>query len=289
MIKKMLLVDVPTTSARHKTLFFIFSYIIIIAVAAGHAASAPQHVTYSFTLTNLTARVADEVHFWTYAPIGQINLQTSVPYRLIQDDLGNQVLHFTFNNIPPYGAQIIQIEAGITPAVQATPDIRPYLKAEPFCEADAPAIRTLAKQLQGQTAKETVENIYRWVADNVRFVGYLKEPRGALSALQYKEGDCTEYMYLFVALCRANKISARGIGGYLAGNSPVLKANNYHNWAECYLDGAWQLVDPQRKVFMKDQNRYIPLHVIGEAPENPITGPNKFAYKGEGIEIRMNQ
>jgi transglutaminase-like putative cysteine protease len=273
-------------SAKLKIILFICLVTAIVATSA-HAATRPIH--YGFTITNTGSTVAKEVHFWTYAPIGQINLQTSAPYQLITDDLGNQILHFTFNNIAPYAAQIITIEAGINLEALATQDTKAYLKAEPFCEADDPDMRALAKELRGATARQTVENIYKWVSTNVRYAGYLKEPRGALYALKHKEGDCTEYMYLFVALCRADKIPARGIGGYLAGKNPVLKPDAYHNWAECYLDGAWRIIDPQRKVFMGDQALYIPLHIIGAAPKNPISGPYKFAYRGEGIHIEMNK
>jgi hypothetical protein len=273
-------------SAKLKIIFFICLVAIGVAMTL-HAAIRPIH--YGFTITNTGSSVAKEVHFWTYAPIGQINLQTSVPYQLITDDLGNQILHFTFNNIPPYAARIITIEAGINLTAQANRDTKPYLQAEPFCEVDDPAIVELARRLKGSTTIKTVENIFQWVSNNVRYTGYLKNPRGALYALKHKQGDCTEYMYLFVALCRANKIPARGIGGYLANSSPMLRPDAYHNWAECYVDGTWRIIDPQRKIFMADQAPYIPLHVIGDAPRNPIAGPYKFAFKGEGIQIEMNK
>ena len=275
--------------AKHRQIAVIFLIALIAATTAIslHAATRPIH--YGFTITNTGNAVAKEVHFWTYAPIGQSSLQTSVPYQLIKDDLGNQILHFTFNNIAPYAAQIITIQAGINPTWRDIQDTKRYLIAEPFCEVDDPSIGALAKKLQGPTARQTVENIYHWVSTNVLYAGYLKNPRGALYALKHKEGDCTEYMYLFVALCRADKIPARGIGGYLAGRNPVLKPDAYHNWAECYIDGAWRIIDPQRKVFMPELARYIPLHVIGDAPKNPISGPYKFAYKGEGIQIEMNK
>jgi len=263
--------------------------IALIAIGAAislQAATRPIH--YSFTITNTGSFVAKEAHFWTYAPIGQTSLQSSAPYQLITDDLGNQILHFSFNNIPPYAAQIITIEAGIKSNTQANQDTRPYLKSESFCEADDPAIRSLAQELKATTPLKTVENIYHWVSTNMKYAGYLKNPRGALYALKHKQGDCTEYMYLFVALCRSNKIPARGIGGYLAGSNPVLKPDAYHNWAECSIDGAWRLIDPQRKVFMGDQALYIPLHVIGDAPKNPIAGPYRFRYEGEGIQVVMN-
>jgi transglutaminase-like putative cysteine protease len=272
-------------SAKLKIIFFI-CLVALVAAAPLHAANRPIH--YSFTITNTGSSVAKEAHFWTYAPIGQSSLQTSVPYQLITDDLGNQILHFTFNNIPPYAARIITIEAGINPAASnASTNTKPYLKVEPYCEADNPAITELAGKLKGSTKIKTVENIFQWVSNNVRYTGYFKNPRGALYALKHKQGDCTEYMYLFVALCRANKIPARGIGGYLASRNPILKPDAYHNWAECSIDGTWKIIDPQRKIFMGDQALYIPLHIIGDAPKNPISGPYRFRYEGEGIQVTM--
>jgi transglutaminase-like putative cysteine protease len=276
-------------STAPKRIFFIFLICVIAVSAIISVQAALRPIHYGFTITNTGSSVAKQVHFWTYAPIGQTRLQSSAPYQLITDDLGNQILHFTFNNIPPYGAQIVTIEASVSSPVRANQDTKVYLRTEPFCEAGDPAIRSLAKELQGPTTKQTVENIYKWVSTNVKYAGYLKNPRGALYALKHKEGDCTEYMYLFVALCRANKIPARGIGGYLANSNPVLKPNAYHNWAESYINGAWRIIDPQRKVFMGDQALYIPLHIIGAASKNPIAGPYKFAYKGEGIQIEMNK
>ena len=272
-----------------KKILFIFFICLMAICAMVSAQAALRPIHYSFTITNTGNTVAKEVHFWTYAPIGQINLQTSAPYQLITDDLGNQILHFTFTDIPPYATQIITIQAGFNPAIQVNQDTRAYLKAEPFCEADDPVIVELAGKLKGATTIKTVENIFQWVSTNVRYAGYLKNPRGALYALKYKEGDCTEYMYLFVALCRANKIPARGIGGYFGNSNPVLKPDAYHNWAECYIDGAWKMVDPQKGIFTPEPARYIALHIIGDAPKNPIAGPYKFAYKGEGIQIEMNR
>jgi transglutaminase-like putative cysteine protease len=174
-----------------KKILFIFLICLtaIGAVISTQATTRPVH--YSFTITNTGSTVAKEVHFWTYAPLGQNSLQTSVPYQLVTDDLGNQILHFTFNNIPPYAARIITIQAGINPSDQANQDTSLFLKAEPFCEVADPAIMELAGKLKGSTTIETVENIFQWVSTNVRYAGYLKNARGALYALKHREGDCT--------------------------------------------------------------------------------------------------
>jgi transglutaminase-like putative cysteine protease len=260
----------------------------------------PRYIRYSYTVKNMTNHVAKEVHFWTYAPVKKtptqkcIDLKASDPYKLITDDLGNQILHFTLNDIPPYASKIISIETNLKLADKKPNRFslrgkKTYLKAEEYCEADDPAIIQQAKQLRGAETTKTAENIFRWVSNTVQYTGYIENPRGALYALKEKKGDCTEFMYLFVALSRANKIPARNIGGYVVTDNAVLRPTAYHNWAEFYDEGTWRIADPQRKVFMQNQSRYIAMHVIGESPKNPIGVAYRFKYEGQGIKVRMNK
>ena len=96
-------------------------------------------------------------------------------------------------------------------------------------------------------------------------------------------------MYLFVALCRANGMAARGIGGYVCSENTVLKPNDYHNWAEFYQDGAWRIADPQKKVFAQNQSDYIGMRVIGKSQKNPIGKFHRFRFEGKGLKVKMNQ
>lgn len=259
----------------------------------------PRYIRYSYTAKNMTNRLVREAHFWTYAPVKRtptqkcVTIKASHPYKLITDALGNQILSFTLTDIPPYGTQIISIEANLKladkPNRLSIKGKKRYLKAEEYCEADDPAIIQQAKQLRGSETKKIAENTFRWVANTVQYAGYVENPRGALYALQEKKGDCTEFMYLFVALSRANKIPARGIGGYVVTDNAILRPTGYHNWAEFYDKGAWRLADPQRRVFMQNQSRYIAMHVIGESPKNPIGVAYRFKYEGQGIKVRMNK
>jgi len=95
-------------------------------------------------------------------------------------------------------------------------------------------------------------------------------------------------MYLFAALCRANNIPARGIGGYISTQNKILKPGDYHNWAEFYLDGTWRISDPQNKVFMKDQANYIAMRLINASTDSSIEPFNKFRFKGAGLKVKMN-
>ena len=265
---------------------------------AKKAYSIPRQVQYSFTLRNKTNRLIKKAEFWAYAPVKQTSTQlcdniiSSHPYQMITDDLGNQVLHFTVNDFPPYATKIIQIKARVLLSDKPVPatvrDIKPYLKAEKYIESDDPGLSNAAEKLNSSSRLKTAENIFHWVAGNVQYAGYIKKNRGALYALSHKKGDCTEFMYLFTALCRAVKIPARCIGGYIAKESSILKPGYYHNWAQFYENGAWRISDPQNKVFMKEYSNYIAMRIIEQKPNNQMLEFNRFRVQGDGMEVKMN-
>jgi transglutaminase-like putative cysteine protease len=95
-------------------------------------------------------------------------------------------------------------------------------------------------------------------------------------------------MALFVALCRAAGIPARGIGGYVVKQDKIVKPEDYHNWAEFYHDGTWQLADPQEKKFMEDEQNYIAMRVIGKSSGNFLTDNSRFMVSGNNIKVKMN-
>ena len=60
-------------------------------------------------------------------------------------------------------------------------------------------------------------------------------------ALKTKNGDCTEYAELMIALCRAKGIPARIVNGMVVVNA----TNPRHNWVEIYLKQyGWIGFDP---------------------------------------------
>ena len=260
--------------------------------------SIPKQIHFSFTLQNTSARIIKKAEFWTYAPVKQtatqkcVQVKSSHPYQLVTDDLGNQLLHFTFNDLPPYAAKIISIKTDLLLSKYTRPlpenQLQRYLGPEKYIESDDADINRLAQKLKASESVKTAQNIYRWVADNVRYAGYVKNTRGARYALTHKKGDCTEFANLFVALCRADRIPARIIGGYVLKNSAVVKPASYHNWAEFYLDGVWNAVDPQNMVFMQNRSDYIAMRIISATAETSLPAVNRFGSKGEGLKVSMN-
>jgi len=256
-----------------------------------------RRLQYALTVQNPSNRLVETATLHAYAPVRQtatqkcLALETSHTSELTVDELGNQVLHFAFDPLPPFSTRIVTIRATLAlseaPNTQeeASPDR--FLSPEPLIEADHPEIRRLAQTLAGPTPAETVRNVFDWVASNIRYAGYLKDDRGALYALRTRQGDCTEYMSLFVALCRASGIPARGMAGYVTAESSILRPNEYHNWAEVWADGTWKLADPQRKVFAADQATYVAVALLSEHNESPVPRGRRFRLRGEGLTAHM--
>jgi transglutaminase-like putative cysteine protease len=264
--------------------------------AAGYTIA--KNVQYSYTLQNQTNRVIEKAEFWAHAPVKQTanqrcqDLTANYPFQLNTDHYGNQVLHFTFEKLAPYASRIITIKANlmvsrIANPISAGPEASDLLP-EKYIESDHPEIRRAAEKLQESDAIKTINAVFGWVASQVRYSGYAAQDRGALYALQHKKGDCTEYMDLFVALCRANGLPARRIGGYISPQNAVLKARDYHNWGEFYLDGTWQIADPQNNVLMQNQDDYIAMRILRASADSPLGTYNRFRVKGEGLKARMN-
>lgn len=260
--------------------------------------SIPRQIQYQFTLQNKTSRLITNAEFWAHAPVKQtptqrcLQIESSYPYELITDSFGNQILKFTFDEFPPYATSIIAVKTELllstTPNAPAVPDVQTFLGPEKYIESDNLELRRLAQTLKAATPFKTTENIFAWVAGHVRYAGYLPKARGALYALQNRKGDCTEFMYLFAALCRANNIPARCIGGYICTQNKNLKPGDYHNWAEFYLDGAWRISDPQNKVFMKDPSNYIAMRLLNPSTDSFLSPFNKFRFEGAGLKVKMN-
>ncbi len=257
-----------------------------------------RHVQYSFTLRNQSDNLQKNIRFSVRAPVRQTSSQlcnkvkSPHEYQLETDTVGNQTMLFNFEQMPPYSTKIVQISASIslaqTPNRLPEKDLNIYLEPQPYCESDHPEIKQIAAGLVKGEPIETAESIYKWVSSNINYAGYLKHPRGALYALTHKKGDCTEFMYLFTALCRASHIPARCIGGYICAKDTILRPVGYHNWSEFYIDGRWWTCDPQNKVFRKDGDRYLALRIIAPPAAENEGQFELFSVNGTDLKVKMN-
>ena len=235
----------------------------------------------------------------TYAPIELTGAQhctrieSSHPYSLVTDSGGNRVLQFTFETFPPYASKIVSLRATLmlaaTPVALAETEKDRY--TAPFVNNDANdiEIRQLAVRLKSDNLRTTAANLYRWIADNIAYSGYSSDEKGAHYALSKKQGDCTEFADLFVALARAVDIPARRVSGYLAPESGVLKPTNFHDWAEFYDNGVWRIADAQQRNFDAHYPDYVAMRIHDHSPQSgPIGGFYRFSVQGKGLKVKMD-
>lgn len=119
-----------------------------------------------------------------------------------------------------------------------------YLKPSQYIESDSPQIIQKANELTSNIHGDynKAKAIFEYVNYNMTYdISPQYRNKGALSALQTKRGVCEDYVTLYIALCRASGIPARGITGFLAESvnlgTTVDATNIYHTWAEVYLQG----------------------------------------------------
>ncbi len=254
---------------------------------------------YDFTISNTTSRAIKGVELLASTPrpktTTQLCRKNSIdqPSKVIQDGAGNTHFKLQWDLIPPYTTKIVslasQIDIWEQPRRSASSPLPADLASEPFIETDHALIKEMAGRLKAKSNRETAQRIYDWVVENIHYAGYVKNSRGALYALKHRNGDCTEFATLFVALCRANGVPARYLGGFVSSKSAVLTLGGYHNWAQFYSDGRWHLADPQRKIFMDDEaaSAYIAYKII--RPSEGIEDALLTNIKGEGLKVRANR
>ncbi len=258
-----------------------------------------RQVRYSFTLKNGTNTIRRNIHFLVYAPVKQTATQVcrktdaSFPYEIVTDGLGNQILCFSFKTFAPYETKIVEIQSSLSMAASADKthsDIDPsvFLKPEPYVDSIHPDITEKARTFATNRPEETVKALHDWTYTHLRYNGYTADERGARFALRHRSGDCTEYMDLLCALCRASGIPCKRIGGYICNKNSVLKASAYHNWIEFFNGRKWILVDPSNPTFTVNPENYIASRIISSFFRNMMQQNDRFRIIGDGIKATMN-
>lgn len=293
--------------SRPKTIRFYASLLSIALLAAGicwwaiHLANPPADtritIRYSLDVQNTTNRPLKQAKISLFAPVSRTSTQqcsqnsASHPFVLTTAASGNQALEIQWDMIAPHATKIVSIQSQLNiwrdPQKIGQKDLGPFLQPEPLIESEDPSVRALAEKLTKKNRTQTVRNIFEWVADNIEYSGYVRRNRGARYALAYRRGDCTEYASLFVALCRANKIPARPVGGFICPRSMAVDLNDYHNWAEFYLNGRWRTADPQNNKFMTDESQYIAFEIIQPSQSPPSLLVSKI--EGAGLEVKFKR
>lgn len=114
-------------------------------------------------------------------------------------------------------------------------EARPWLRATKYAEADDPNLRTVARELRGDS--NDVPRIIRRTLARLREIQRRQKGRcaalGAAEALE-KQGSCTSNANLAAALLRANGIPARILAGYPSWSGPLQTHYTVEAWVPGY-------------------------------------------------------
>jgi transglutaminase-like putative cysteine protease len=255
-------------------------------------------VKYSFTVKNPSGHPIERSVLQINVPTRLSTFQqlaalkATEPYQIAKDEQGNERMMFIIENLPPYASRRITISASVNLSERANPldtiQSDAYLADEKLVDLSSPGVQRIASGLQADAPMVTADRIYRWITTNIKKSSYVKDDLGAQYALTEKSGDCTEFMYLFSALARANGIPTRNVAGFVARENRVLRPTDYHNWNEAYIDGEWYLVDTEKQVFMEKSADYIAMRVINNTkPNQPVNSQSFFSASAE-LQVSMN-
>ena len=255
-----------------------------------------KQLRYSFEVRNTGSDFIKQSKFSAFAPVAQtssqkvIGIEASLPFEMETDKHGNQLMHFSLEGLPPFGTKVIVITVEMAMSAkpnQLSVEVDRYNGDHDFLQINHPDIVATSTRLH-ELGDEDSKAVFDWVSSHVSYSGFDPEDRGALFALEEARGDCTEYSYLSAALLRAQGTPTRVLGGFvLAGDTNVLRASAYHNWAEVLEDHRWKISDAQKGAFDEQYENYIAFRVI-EPGAKSMSNSHRFLAFDPRLEVMMN-
>lgn len=167
------------------------------------------------------------------------------------------------------------------------PDPEPWLAEERFLEKDAPEIQKVARSIVGRDDLDTLRQIVAYVGKTLTYAKDDPADVGALAVLRKKQGVCSGFADLFVALCRAKGIPARCCTGYVATTRDPL-----HRWAEAFIRNVgWVPFDPTHIAagatrFETMRVHYVYLNLLRTDPVIRNGNVASYVYWGEPARMR---
>jgi transglutaminase-like putative cysteine protease len=229
-------------------------------------------VCFHHTLHNRTDRELRDVRVYlpvpqsdAYQRIADFRVERDTPVHITNrtDGFGNKLKRVTIGSIPP-GASVrvgfsctvalsepmkVDLGRAATDVVEPSPQDRElYTRDHPIFGLATPVIAEAAKKLLREHPEpaERARAVHDLVASTIRYDGGGGwDP--APQVLERKRGSCTEFTYVFCALCRATGIPTRLVGASIfpANSRAPFVDKGHHRWAQAFLpELGWVDFDP---------------------------------------------
>lgn len=250
-----------------------------------------------YSVRNRGPQVLRDVEVGIYVPLLRTATQEATrltatrQFELRFDALGNRIMVVRFD-LAPHAVERFTVEAGVRLAsapsrLDETP-LNVFSQPGRLIESDAPEVRAIATELRQRSRAFDAAMTHDAVRRRVRDTGYIRDARGAVRALRDGEGDCTEFAYAFVALARAQRVPSRAVEGFTMTRDGVVRRDDYHDWAEYFVEGLWRIADPQRGVFQDAPAEYVATRIVGPEELSGLGRAHRYRASDPNVEVRMN-
>lgn len=179
-----------------------------------------------------------------------VTIDPPTPFFDIIDGFGNSVQRLVL----PEGRSVITAEtsANVHHAIDEHLDapfvlvqdlpysVLQFLLPSRFCQSDL--LLELAVKVTAQAAPgyAQVAAIRDWIHQNIEYkYGASGPTTSALDTASSRQGVCRDYAHLGISLCRALRIPARMVSGYLYQLEPM----DLHVWFEAFVGDRWYTID----------------------------------------------
>jgi hypothetical protein len=194
--------------------------------------------------------------------IGEVTFDPA-PADILTDKWGQKVAHFRYTDLPPAtstlvrmnaAANLYQVQYYVYPEdVGTLADIPSDIRAKYLADDTKFALENsiIKNALKASVGGETnpywiARNIFQYVIDHMEYElagGWNIAP----TVLNRGNGSCSEYTFVYIALCRSAGIPARYAGSVVIRGDDASYDDVYHRWVEVYLPKVgWIPVDPSR-------------------------------------------
>jgi transglutaminase-like putative cysteine protease len=134
--------------------------------------------------------------------------------------------------------------AALTPIEQLPDDVLQFLLPSRYCPSDRMDDTARTATHNCKPGYDQVEAITTWIHREFEYrYGVSDGSTGALETLHDRAGVCRDFSHVGIALCRALRIPARMVVGYLHGLDPM----DMHAWFEAFVGGRWYTFDATQK------------------------------------------
>jgi len=183
------------------------------------------------------------------------------PVKIEKDRYGQEVAHFQLKNLKPgegreirmrAKARLFAVDYFVRPDRVKRGNIpkkvrQRYLRDESKFDIKNPLIRKTVEEVVGKEKNPywIARRLSRHIQDSMEYElagGWNVAPK----VLERGTGSCSEYTFVFIALCRAAGVPARFAGSMVVRNDDASTDEVFHRWAEIYLPPyGWVPVDVQ--------------------------------------------